>query len=262
MSPTADSQHKPVLHTRIATHDVHNIWVRGENLMDGVMGQRTFTEAVFLLLMERYPDEQERRLLDAILVSLIEHGLTPSALVARVTYSVAPESIQGAVAAGLLGVGNVVLGSMEECGELLTRIHDEVAHGGAIAESAERIAREYRESRRKLPGVGHAIHTEGDPRAARLLELAEECGRSTVHVTAVRALAAAGERLAGRALPLNVTGAVAALLLELGVPWRLHRGFALVSRTAGLVAHIGEEVEDPITPAIRTLAREQQDTTA
>lgn len=247
----------PVLHSEIAKHDLHNIWVRGENLTEDVMGERSFTEIVFLMLTQRYPDERELRLLDAILVSLVEHGLTPSALVARVTYGVEPDSIQGAVAAGLLGVGGLVLGSMEECGKLLTRIADEVTAGGTIAASAQRIAEEYRAERKNLPGVGHAIHTEGDPRAARLLRIAEETGHDGAHVEAVRELVAAMERLLGRALPLNVTGAVAALLLELGVPWRLHRGFALVSRTAGLVAHVGEEIVDPITPAIRKLAREQ-----
>jgi len=255
MSDTAAT--KPVLHSEIAKHDLHNIWVRGENLTEEVMGERSFTEVVFLMLTQRYPDPQELRLLDAVLVSLVEHGLTPSALVARVTYGVEPDSIQGAVAAGLLGVGGLVLGSMEECGKLLTRIAEEVAAGGRVPDAARQIALEYREERRKLPGVGHAIHTEGDPRAARLLRIAEETGHAGAHVEAVRELVAAGERLVGRPLPLNVTGAVAALLLELGVPWRLHRGFALVSRTAGLVAHVGEEIEDPITPGIRKLAREQ-----
>lgn len=247
----------PVFRTEIASHDLHNIWIRGENLTEEVMGERTFTDVVFLMIMRRYPDDEERRLLDAALVSLVEHGLTPSALVARVTYSVAPESLQGAVAAGLLGAGSLVLGSMEDCGQLLSRIDDEVRAGGTIAESAQRIAEEYKAAGKKIPGVGHVIHTEGDPRAARLLALAEECGRSTTHVAAVRELVAAAERLAGRSLPLNVTGAVAALLLELGVPWRLHRGFALISRSAGLVAHVGEELEAPITPGLRKLAREQ-----
>ncbi|MES2171087.1 MAG: citrate/2-methylcitrate synthase, partial [Actinomycetota bacterium] len=141
----------PIFRSEIAKHDLHNIWLRGENLADDVMGEHSFTDVVFLMLMQRYPDDSERRLLDAILVSLVEHGLTPSALVARVTYGVEPDSIQGAVAAGLLGVGGLVLGSMEECGRLLERIAEEVAAGDTIAVSAQRIAEEYRAEHRKLP---------------------------------------------------------------------------------------------------------------
>jgi citrate synthase len=244
--------------TDIAAHDLHHIWVRGLDLTADVMGSMTFGEMVFLLIGGRRPDARELRLVDAMLVSLVEHGLTPSAMVARVTYSVAPESLQGAVAAGLLGAGGVVLGSMEDCGRLLTRISDEVAAGSSRAAAIDGIVAEYRAVGRRLPGMGHAIHTEGDPRAARLYELAGECGYRGEHLAALEALAAAASRN-GKQLPLNVTGAVAAILLELGVPWRLHRGFALVSRTAGLVAHIGEELSEPITPAIRRLMREDEE---
>lgn len=244
------------IHTSLATHDLHNVWIRGHDLTADVMGERTFTDVIFLMLTDRFPDDSERRLLDAVLVSLVEHGLTPSALVARLTYSVSPDSIQGAVAAGLLGAGSIVLGAMEECGALLQRIDDEVAAGSSISVAAEGIAREYRSRKAKLPGVGHVIHTEGDPRAAKLLELAVETGHAGRHVEAVLALVGSAEGLSGRKLPLNVTGAVAAVLSELGVPWQLHRGFALVSRSAGLVAHIGEEIEAPIGPALRKLGRD------
>jgi citrate synthase len=254
VSPTAGIAD---IRTEIAASDLHHIWIRGHDLTADIMGERSFAEVVFLLMAGRFPAANELRLVDTILVSLMEHGLTPSALVARITYSVSPESLQGAVAAGLIGAGSTVLGSMEECGRLLTRINDEVALGSTTEESAARIAEEYREQRLKIPGVGHVIHTEGDPRAARLLDVAAECDLSGAHVAALRTLVASVEELAGRQLPLNVTGAVAAVLLELGVPWHLHRGFALISRAAGLVAHIGEERETPITPALRKLARGQ-----
>jgi citrate synthase len=244
------------LTTEIASHDLHHIWIRGHDLTADVMGKRTFGEVVFLLVSHRLPDPQELRLIDAVLVSLMEHGLTPSAIVARVTYSVASESLQGAVAAGLLGAGSLVLGSMEECGRLLDRIAAEVRGGSTSEAAAQRIAEEYRKEKKKLPGVGHVIHTEGDPRAERLFVIAGECGKRGPHVQALEQLVRAAEALAGRKLPINVTGAVAAVLLELGVPWQLHRGFALISRSAGLVAHIGEELERPITPGLRKLARE------
>jgi citrate synthase len=242
--------------TEIASNDRHHIWVRGLDLTADVMGQLTFSEVVFLLIQGRTPDPQERRLLDAILVSLVEHGLTPSAMVARINYSVAPESIQGAVASGLVGVGSLVLGSMEECGRLLMRIDAEVRAGTPRAEAARQVAEEYRQAGKRLPGIGHQVHTEGDPRATRLFEIAEECGKHGRYVGALEELVREAESLSGRRLPLNVTGAVAAVLLELGVPWQLHRGFALISRSAGLVAHIGEEMQAPITPALRKLARE------
>jgi citrate synthase len=248
---------KSSLTTEIATHDLHHIWVRGLDLTQDLMGKLTFGDVVFLLVGGRLPDERERRLVDAILISLVEHGLTPSAVISRVTYSVAPEAIQGAVAAGLLGVGTFVLGSMEECGQLLSRVEAEVK-GGATAETAvAKIVAEYRTAKKRLPGMGHALHTEGDPRASRLLAIAEECGKRGSYVQSLEELARQASATAGKQLPLNVTGAVAAVLLELGVPWQLHRGFALISRTAGLVAHIGEELTSPITPAFRQLTRDE-----
>jgi citrate synthase len=243
--------------TKIARHDLHHIWVRDYDLTSELMGKVSFTEMIFLLICGRLPEPADRRLLDAILTSLVEHGLTPSAVASRLTYAIAPEAIQGAVAAGLLGAGSMLLGSMEECGMLLARITAEAGEGADPATVAEEIVAEYQAARRRIPGVGHSIHTEGDPRAARLFEIGAECGHRGSHVEAMFTLAEAARRAVGRPLPVNATGAIAALLLELGVPWRLHRGFALISRTAGLIAHIDEETRSPITPAIRSLLREQ-----
>jgi citrate synthase len=242
--------------TGIARHDLHHIWVRDHDLTADLMGRVSFTEMIFLLIGRRLPGPGDRVLLDAVLNALVEHGLTPSAVTSRLTYAVAPEAIQAAVAAGLLGAGSMLLGSMEECGMLLTRVAVEVAAGGSAQAATEQIAAEYRLAGRRIPGVGHSIHTEGDPRATRLFEIAADCGRCGGHVDAMYALGAAAEQASGRPLPINATGAIAAILLELGVPWQLHRGFALISRTAGLIAHIDEEREAPITPAIRAMLRE------
>jgi citrate synthase len=240
--------------TEIASTDTHHIWIRGHDLTAEVMGEMTFADVVFLLVAGRTPDRRDRRLVDAILVSLVEHGLTPSAMVSRVTHTVAPESLQGAVAAGLLGVGAVVLGSMEECGQVLTRIDEQVRDGVDRDDAVRRVVDEHRSAGRRLPGIGHAIHTDGDPRAARLYELAAECGRRGRHLEALERLEAiVAER--GPRHRINVTGAVAAILMELDVPWQLHRGFALIARCAGLVAHVGEELTHPITPAIRAALR-------
>jgi citrate synthase len=240
------------LKTELSSHDLHHIWVRGLDLTADIMGELTFAEVVYLLIAGRRPDAQEKLLLDAALVALMEHGLTASAMVARATYWAAPEALQGAVAAGLLGAGSKVLGSMEECGRILTRVETEVAAGSSRTEVIEEIVREYQDRKRRLPGIGHAIHTDGDPRAARLYEIAEECGRRGRHLEAMLELHRVAEARIGRRMPLNVTGAIAGILLELGIPWQLHRGFALISRTAGLVAHIGEELRAPITPAFRS----------
>ena len=248
---------KPAIHTDIASHDLHHIWVRGNDLTADLMGKRTFTEIVFLLIAKRFPDPSELRMLDTVLVTLMEHGMTLSAAAARTTYWVAPESLQGAVAAGLLGAGSVVLGSMEECGQILTRIDDAVSAGTSRESAIKAIVDEYQQRKRRLPGIGHAIHTEGDPRATRLYEVAKECGRHGKHLEAMTELVKVAEAAAGRKLPLNATGAIAAVLLEMGVPWQLHKGFALISRTAGLVAHIGEEITAPVTPAIRAILFEK-----
>lgn len=248
---------EPGFRTEIASADLTHIWVRGLDLTNDLMGHRSFGEVVFLLIGGRLPSAAERPLVEAILSSLVEHGLTPSAAVSRVTYAVAPESLQGAVAAGLLGAGSVVLGSMEECGRLLAGIDDAMAAGQSADEAVATIVDQYRADGRRLPGLGHVVHTQGDPRATRLFEIAAASGVPDRRVRNLQLLAArAGER-AGVVLPINVTGAIAALLLELGVPWEVHRGFALVSRTAGLIAHIEEERHHPITPALRKQLRGQ-----
>jgi citrate synthase len=186
----------------------------------------------------------------------MEHGLTPSAVVARMTHAIAPEALQGAVAAGLLGAGSLLLGSMEECGMLLTRLDDEIRAGADRDAAVAEIVAEYRQAGKRVPGIGHSIHTDGDPRATRLYELAEQCGRRGVHLETLTVLADAAARASGKTLPINATGAISAILLELGIPWQLHRGFALISRTVGLVAHVGEEAQTPITPTMRRLLRE------
>jgi citrate synthase len=242
----------PDLRTGLSSYDLHHIWVRGLDLTGEVMGHRTFAEVVYLLITGELPAQQDGALLDAILVALMDHGLTASAVVTRATYWAAPEAMQAAVAAGLLGAGSRVLGSMEECGQILAQIDDRIAAGEERSQVIDAIIDDYRSQRRHLPGIGHAIHTEGDPRAARLLEIAAECDRTGRHVAAVLELQERAEARIGRRLPLNVTGAIAAVLLELGIAWQLHRGFALISRAAGLVAHVGEERWAPITPTLRS----------
>lgn len=238
---------------RLGSFDVHNIWIRDLNLVDDVMGRMSFTELAYFVVSGQRPTEREVRLLDATLVSMVEHGLTPSAMVARVTASLSPGSIQGAVSAGLLGIGDVVLGSMEGAAHLLGEL--EARQVGGAGDPVGEVVDAWLESGRRIPGIGHPIHVEGDPRARRLREIALEHEFPTWRLDLMDSIAEyAGER-AGRHLPVNVTGYAAATLLELGLSWDLQRGFALMARLPGLVAHIGEERTDPITPSVRGFLR-------
>jgi citrate synthase len=187
------------------------------------------------------PTSDQSALIDACLVALMEHGLTPSVLAARLTYSSAPEALQGAVAAGLLGVGSRFVGSMEGCAALLQRVVN--AEDGAA--EATRIAVEHRAARTALPGFGHPTHKPDDPRAQRLLELAHERNVASKHVAAIAALSNAIDATYGRHITINATGAIAAVLGDCGVPAEIARGFGLIARCAGLVGHLYEEQQKP-----------------
>jgi citrate synthase len=223
--------------TSIASHSADDVFIRGKSLCKELIGQRSFTEVIYFQILGRMPTTDQSALLDACLVALMEHGLTPSVVAARLTYSSAPEALQGAVAAGLLGVGSRFVGSMEGCAALLQRI---AAAKDGEAE-AKRIAVEHRADRTPLPGFGHPTHKPDDPRAQRLLELAQARGIAGRHVAAVATLSAAVDAVHGRHITINATGAIAALLLEIGVPVAAMRAYSVVSRSGGLVGHLLEE---------------------
>jgi citrate synthase len=233
--------------TAIAEATADAVTVRGYDLTSELMGHLSLTEMFFLLLMGRTPDERERRMTDACLVAIAEHGLVPSVQAARMTLSSAPESLQGAVAAGLLGCGSVILGATEYAGTMLT---------GALAAGTDPVdvVREYREARRALPGFGHPLHKDGDPRTTRLLALSDELGVSGEHVALIRAIEAAVPEVYGRVLPLNVSGAIAAPMLDLGLPAYTLKAIPLLARTAGLLGHLREEHERPIGFTLAALA--------
>jgi citrate synthase len=211
---------------------------RNRDLVQDLIGQRTFVEVFFYQTLGREATPGELRVVDAVLVVLMEHGLTPSVIAARLVYSSSPENIQAGVAAGLLAVGSQFVGTVEDCAVLLERIISEGV-------SPVQLAHEYRQRRAPVPGFGHHLHRPDDPRVAPLLDLGESARVAGEHVNALRELSGAVDTAAGRHITINATGAVAALLGDIGVPIRLIRGFALVSRAAGLVAHIGEEQTSP-----------------
>lgn len=232
--------------TSIASHAPDDVFVRGTSLCTELIGRRSFTEFIYFQVLGRMPTADQTALIDACLVALMEHGLTPSVLAARLTYSSSPEALQGAVAAGLLGVGSRFVGSMEGCAALLSRI---VAAEDGEAE-AQRVAVEHRAAKTPLPGFGHPTHKPDDPRALRLLELARARQVAGAHVAAIESLGAAVDAVYGRHITINATGAIAAVLGDCGVPAEIARGFGLIARCAGLVGHLHEERHNPAMRAI------------
>lgn len=228
--------------TKIAHHTSEAIYVRGASLVDDLIGKLTFTEMMYFQLLGERPTPAQTKILDAVLVTLMEHGITPSAIASRLIYDSCPEAIQAAVAAGLLGVGSTFIGTMEGCAKNLEEI---LAAPGSESITAKTIARRFRDAKQPIPGFGHPHHKPDDPRSPRLLVLAEEAGVPGHHIRALRLLAAEVDAAWGRHLTINATGAIAALLGEIGVPREVARGVAVVSRAAGLVGHIREEQLDP-----------------
>jgi len=226
------------------------ITVRGRDLARDLMGRMSFGDVAFLLASGREPSRGESRLFDAVLVALADHGLTPTALAARLTYTGAPEALQGALAAGLLGGGSVFLGPVEDTARFLHEIVAELPEpeGGEL--NLEALAGEAVEaavaSGRRIPGLGHPVHKHTDPRTPRIYRLAEETGLTGPHLRLLEHVAAAHRRVSGKSLPINGAGASGAALADLGFPPFLTRGFALLARAAGLIGHLAEEAENPI----------------
>ena len=213
--------------------------VRGRDLAGDLMGGIGFTEYFHLLMTGSEPTDDQRFFLDLLLVSIAEHGLMPSNVAARMTLAAEPESLQGAVAAGILGAGSVVLGASEECARLLERAVEAGLDPGEVA-------RDVHTAGGRVPGFGHPLHKPLDPRAERILELADERGVSGPHVAFARALRDAVAEEWGKPLTLNVAMPIAAVLLDLGFPTVAAKAVPILARTAGLLAHLAEEQQQPI----------------
>jgi citrate synthase len=222
--------------TSVGTADADSITVMGRDLSSELMGKVSFTELAFLLVQRRMPSPEETRVLDTVLVSLADHGLTPTVLAARLTHTGAPESLQGAVAAGLLGAGSVFLGVVEDTVRFLDAIGEDVE--GAVAREVE--------AGRRIPGLGHPVHKAEDPRTPRIYAIAEETGLAGTYLARLSEVSDAHTRQTGRRLPVNGAGVAGAALADLGFQPALLRGFALLARTAGLLGHLAEEMQSPI----------------
>jgi len=239
----------PAFPTSLGTSDSETITVLGQDLAADLMGKVGFGELALWLATQQRPTPSQVRVFEAVLVALADHGFTPTAIAARLTYLSAPESVQGALAAGLLGGGSRFLGVTEDTGRFLAEalagrpVPVDDAAFDAVATDAVRRARA---AGRLVPGLGHPVHKVTDPRTPRLLTIAENEGLRGPHLRLFEAIGRVHRQVLGRTLPLNGAGTCGAALADLGLPLDLLRGFALLARTAGLLGHLAEEQRKPV----------------
>lgn len=233
------------------------IVVRGMDLPGELLGKINLGDMAFLEMMGRIPTPQESVLFNAVAVTLVEHGLTPSALAARLTYTGAPESIQGAVASGLGGLGTVFVGTTEGSARLLQEAIPDRSRPGDLDAMAKRIVADWHARKAIIPGIGHPLHKPIDPRTPRLFAIARENGFDGPYIALMQRVADEAARVYGKVLPINATGAIGACCSELGIPWSACRGIGVFARAIGLVGHIMEEMRAPIAREIWTRAEDE-----
>ena len=250
---------KPI-RTDIAWSTPDRIEVRGKSLPDELLGHINLGDMAFLQILGRMPTPPESRLFNAVAVTLVEHGITPSALAARLTYAGAPESLQAAVAAGLCGLGTVFVGSTEGTAKMLYEALPPGTKGADLEKIAVEVVAGFRARGQIVPGLGHPLHKPVDPRAPRLFQIAKENGYSGDYIKLEQLICAEAERLSGKMLPVNATGAIGAICCELGLPWKIVRGIGVLARAIGLVGHILEESNNPM--AIEIWQRVEDEATA
>jgi citrate synthase len=229
----------------ISASNAETIVVRGHDLCGELVGAITFTDHIWLLIAGQLPNAAQRRVLDATLVAIAEHGLVPSVAASRMTLAAAPEALQGAVAAGILGCGSVILGSADAAARLFDTILARAATEG-LEPAARAVLGELRAARKPVPGYGHPLHKRQDPRVARLLGVATEAGVGGRHIEVAELVERMVPEIWGKALAMNVSGAIAAVLLDAGYPLLAVKGVPMLARTASLIAHLTEEQQRPI----------------
>lgn len=222
--------------------------VRGHDLNE-LIGNVSLGDFAFLELTGRLPKKEESVVFNAIAVTLVEHGVTPSAIAARMTYLGAPEALQGAVAAGLLGIGDRFGGPAEQVAQMLQRGFENTA-GDDVQRIAADLVSHYKEAGRPVPGLGHPVHRPLDPRTTRLFEVAAANGFSGRYVGLMNAVSEEAARVFKRQLPVNATGAIGAIACEMGFSWQVCRGLAVMARAIGLVGHLQEESVEPMAGEI------------
>lgn len=240
----------PTYRTGIGASDLTSITLLGHDVADELMGEITFGELAYWLIAKRRPTPGQRALFEAVLVALADHGFTPTAIAARITYLSAPDSLQGALASGLLGGGSRFLGVTEDSALFLHAALDDLDEvpsddAGWDAVAADLVART-KAAGRFVPGLGHPVHKEGDPRTPKLFAMAREQGQFGPHLELFAAIGRAHPEVLGRTLPLNGAGVCGAVLADIDLPVQVLRGVALLARCAGLLGHLAEEMQDPV----------------
>jgi citrate synthase len=241
-------QHKP-FRSEMGFSTPDRIVVRGLDLVEDVIGKVPLGDVAWLEITGALPTPQQSVVFNALMVTLVEHGMTPNAIAARLTYLGAPEALNAAVAAGLCGVGSTFAGTAENS----ARVMQEALKGAEkpdLARIASDIVRTFRASRTPIPGLGHPVHKPIDPRSPRLFEVAKQNGHYGNYCELIQLIAAEAERVSGKVLPVNATGAIGAIASELGLDWRICRGIAVMARAIGLVGHIAEEIRAPLAREI------------
>jgi citrate synthase len=236
--------------TGIGKAELHRILVRGYDLNKELVGKITFTEMTSLMLRGRLPTREEGRMLDALLVILVEHGMVSHVIAARLVYHCAPEAIQAAVAAALCGAGSVHLGSSEWSAKMLVEALPPEKKEADLDAVASAIYEDYSRRKQRMPGIGHRTHAEGDPRAETLFNIAKETKIYGQYSELIQKLSAVATERRKRLIPVNVTGAIGAIALDMGYPWQITKAFALIGRTLGVMGHIAEEIRNPMATQI------------
>lgn len=240
------SKRKRRITSEIAHSTPERITVRGLDLSTEILGHLNLGDVAFLQITGRRPTPQESAVFNAVVITLVEHGITPSAIAARMTYAGAPEALQAAVAAGLCGLGTVFVGSMEGASRMLYAALADATESPDLEAIAAKTVADYRARRETIPGLGHPVHKPVDPRTPRLFEIAAENGLSGRYIALIQKIQKEAEAASGKALPINATGAIGAICCELGFPWKIVRGIGVMARAIGLVGHILEESQNPM----------------
>ncbi|MDA9231806.1 citryl-CoA lyase [Porticoccaceae bacterium] len=245
------------MRTDIGWSDASSITLFGKNFTDDILGKLNLGDMGFLELTGRIPDANESRMFNAMVVTLVEHGITPSALVARLTYLGAPEAMQGAVAAGLNGLGTVFVGSIEGAAKMLYEAMPEANTEADVLRLAASVVDTFRSEHKIVSGIGHPFHKPIDPRTPKLFALARETGFDGPYLKLMTAISNEAAERSAKVLPVNATGAIGALCCEMGFDAKICRGLGVMARAVGLVGHILEESRNPMAAEIWHSVEEQ-----
>ena len=246
----------PKLVSAMGRAELDKIYVRNYDLNKDLLGKISFSQMVCLMLQGRLPTADEGKMIDSMLIVLVDHGMTTGAAAARMTFHSAREAIQGAVAAAILGAGSVHLGSSEYCAKMLSDALAKEAEDADLDAVALKTVERRLANNQLIPGIGHGIHTGGDPRADRLFEIAQETKVYKRNCELLKKIAKIADQKVGKHLPVNVTGAIAAISQDMGFHWQMSKSFAILGRALGGLAHVGEEIRRPIARGISNLIRD------